>query len=157
MMFIKTEIQETVTGTGKGLFSLEFVKKGSLIANFYEGEGEIMTEKEYQLEQKKGNQLIIMSAIRWVDKYFFSSDSIGPEEYINHSYEPNMLYHCGICLAKHNIKPGDELTVNYQYFLAENDVDSFYDRETGNLVDGLPPKVALLKSAQELVNLLEDY
>ena len=154
IIFIKTEIKKTITG--KGLFSLEFVKKGSLIANFAQDAKGIITEEEYQLEQKKGNQLIIMSAIRWVDKYFLYGDYIGSEEYINHSYEPSMLYHCGICIAARDMKPGDELTVNYQYFLAENDLSSFSDHKTGKLVDGLPPKIALLKSAQELVKLLTE-
>ena len=67
-----------------------------------------------------------------------------------------MLYHCGLFIAKQDIKPGDELTVNYQYFLAENGVYSFSDNETEKLVNGLPPKIALLKSAQELVQLLEE-
>ena len=78
MLFINTEIKETIIG--KGLFSLDFVKKGTLIANFAQDNGGVMTEEEYQLEQKKGNQLIIMSAIRWIDKYFLYNDSIEAEE-----------------------------------------------------------------------------
>jgi hypothetical protein len=64
-----------------------------------------------------------------------------------------MLYHCGIVFAKTDIAIGEELTVDYKYFLATNDVHAFDDRDTGQQVTGLNARDALLASARELIEL----
>ena len=65
-----------------------------------------------------------------------------------------MLYHCGICFAKRDISPGEELTFDYRYIMSQNDIFSFIDKETGQKIDGYSPEEALRKSTQELMKLL---
>ena len=113
----------------------------------------IMTEAEYQDAQRRGEHLIIQSAVRLVGDYFVYNGEITDEEYINHSETPNMLYHCGILFAKRPIAVGDELTVDYKYFLATNDVCAFDDRDSGREVTGLNAKEALLQSCREVMEL----
>jgi len=153
MLYVKTEIRESRVHN-LGLFLLEPVKKGTviLIAN----SSGIMTETDYQSEQAKDNKLISMTAVRLLGRHFIYGDSIGNEEYINHSETPNMLYHCGIFLAARDIDPGEELTVNYKYFLAEQDVCAFYNAETGHTVDGISPADAFIQSAEEVLTLLKE-
>lgn len=67
-----------------------------------------------------------------------------------------MLYHCGISLAARDIAASEELTVNYKYFLAEQDVCAFYDAETGIIVDGIHPADAFIQSAEEVLALLKE-
>ena len=153
MFYVKTEIRESKIA-GRGVFTLEPIKKGQIVANFPRN-AKVITEEEYQEEQRKGNKVIIQSGVRWVGKEFLYKPEIDREEYINHSNSPNLLYHCGICFAKRDINIGEELTANYRYFLAENDVYAFKDNE-GKLIDGLSPKEALLQSSKELVELLEE-
>jgi hypothetical protein len=153
MLYVKTEVRESEVHN-LGLFLLEPVKKGTviLIAN----SNGIMTETEYQSEQAKDNMLISMTAVRLLGRHFIYGDSIGNEEYMNHSETPNMLYHCGICLAARDIAPGEELTVNYKYFLAEQDVFAFNNAETGQKVDGISPADAFIQSAEEVLALLKE-
>jgi len=151
-MFYKTEVRNSGIHN-KGLFILEPVKKGEIIGIMTVNCG-IMTESEYQEEQEKGNEIIIMTGVRWAGKYFLYGNSICNEDYINHSEDPNMLYHCGICVALRDLYPGDELTINYKFLLAENDVYSFIDKETGKKVDGLSWREALIQSTEEFINLL---
>ena len=154
MLYVKTEIKESST-SGKGVFAAEPISKGSVVAILAQATN-VITEEQYQNEQKKGNELVIKTAVRWIGKYFLCKDMIDVEEYINHSEEPSLLYHCGIFFAKRNLNTGDELTVNYRYFLAEKDAYAFVDNKTKKIVDGLPPKQALLESAKELIALLEE-
>ncbi|MBN2531384.1 MAG: SET domain-containing protein [Spirochaetales bacterium] len=156
MLYIKTEIRESlIPGAGEGLFSLEPVKKGRIIANLALS-SRVMTEEEYQEEQRKGNKSVIQTAVRWVGNYFLYTDTIGNADYINHSSPATLLYHCGICFAREDIKAGDELTVDYRYFLAENDVYSFSCGKGNHVVDGLSGRNALLQSARELISLLKE-
>ncbi len=153
MLYVKTEIKNSDVN-GKGLFLLENVKIGQIIALFAEN-SKYITEEEYQEEQRNNNEIIIMSGVRYVGKYFLYTEEIGNEEYINHSSNPTVLYHCGICFAKRDLKIGDELTVDYKYFLATNDVNKFTDKTTNSIVDGIPPHEALLQSTRELLEMLE--
>jgi hypothetical protein len=97
-----------------------------------------------------------MTAVRLLGRSFLYGDTIGNEEYINHSETPNLLYHCGICLATRNIAPGEELTLNYKYFLAEKDLYAFDDIVTGEKVDGISPEDAFSKSAEMVLDLLKE-
>lgn len=156
MLYIKTEVRDSpIPGAGKGLFTLQPVNKGRIIANLAYP-CNIMTEEEYQEEQRKGNKIVIQTAVRWVGKYFLYTDIIEKVDYINHSSNANMLYHCGICFARRNIKAGEELTADYRYFLAENDLYSFENGEDKTNIYGLSGRKALLESAKELMKLLKE-
>ncbi len=152
MMFLYNTEKRASAISGEGLYALERIPKGAVIALFPYEEG-MLTEDEYQEEQRKGNEVIIMSAVGWVGKYFLTNDDIGNEEYINHSGDPNMLYHCGICFAKRDIEPGEELTADYKYFLAGTDVNRFTDSRTKETIDGIDTTSALVESARESIGL----
>jgi SET domain-containing protein len=154
MFFYKVETRDSPIA-GRGVVAAESMPKGSIVG-LLDHHNLILTEKEYQEAQERGEHLIIQSAIRLVGDYFVYNAQITDEEYINHSETPNMLYHCGILFAKTPIAVGDELTVNYKYFLATDDVHSFDDQETEAKVDGLNGKKALQESCKELLELLEE-
>ena len=155
MLYIKCKVKKSELG-GKGLFSQQFIPKGKIIGILAQ-EAMVMSEKSYQSEQRKGNFLVIMTAVRWIGNYFLYGDKITKEEFINHSEKPSMLYHMGVCFALRDIQVDDELTVNYNYFLAEKDENRFESKEKkGKIVDGISPKKALLLSAKELIKLFND-
>jgi SET domain-containing protein len=154
MIFFDAEIKDSQIAQ-MGLFTKEYIKKGSIVGFFMYDSIKIMTEKDYQEEQRKGNSMVIKTACRYVGKYFLYGDSIGYDEHFNHSFTPNILYHCGICFALRDILPGEELTVNYHYLLAEDDVYNFTDIKSGRKVDGISPTKTLVESAKELIKLYE--
>ncbi|MCG7490469.1 SET domain-containing protein [Vibrio sp. Of14-4] len=153
MLMIETEVKNS-TIQGLGLFAAESATKGQLLA-ILSYQADILTEEEYQEKQRQGNDVITWSAVRWIGEVFLTGDKIGPEERINHSVDPTMLYHCGLCFAKTDINIGDELTVDYKYFLANDDVNKFKDSENIK-VDGINSHNALIDSAKELINLFSD-
>jgi len=154
MVLIEAEVKNSPIAQ-KGVFSKQFIKKGTIVSLFMLGNMKIMTEQEYQSEQEKGNTIIIKTACRYVGKYFLYGDQIAEDEHFNHSFTPNILYHCGICFALCDIEPGQELTMNYHFLFAVNDVFRFTDSNSGRLVDGLNPTKSIVESAKELIALLE--
>jgi SET domain-containing protein len=152
MFLYKVETKASAIA-GKGVYALEPILAGSVVCVGYYG-GLLITEKEYQDAQRRGDQLIIQSAVRAVGEYFIYNSELTDDEYINHSGKPNMLYHCGVFFAKRDIAVGEELTVDYKYFLAENDVYAFSDIEAGARVNGIGGKQALLDSCRELMELM---
>jgi SET domain-containing protein len=99
---------------------------------------------------------VTRSGIRWVGRYFLHAKKMPVESFINHSDNPTLLYHCGVSFAYRDLAAGDELTIDYTTFLAEDDVEGFEDVHTGRMLFGLPPREALLKTAERLVQLLRE-
>jgi hypothetical protein len=98
---------------------------------------------------------MIDTGARFVNDIFLYTDGTARlENYINHSFKPNLLYHCGICFAKENISKYTELTVDYKYVLAKGDAVSFADSVTGEVVDGMDDVECLKQSTSELLNIL---
>jgi SET domain-containing protein len=151
MLLYKVETQDSEIA-GRGVYAQEPIAAGAVIG-LLNHQNLILTESQYQEAQRRGDQLIIQSAVRLVGDYFVYNSEITDEEYINHSETPNMLYHCGILFAKAPIAAGDELTVDYKYFLATDDVCAFDDRDSGKKVTGLNAKQALLQSCREVMEL----
>ncbi len=73
---------------------------------------------------------------------------------MNHSEKPNLLYHCGILFALRNIRAGEELTVDYRYFLSPNDANPVHDTKTGKVIKGFNAKKSLRESTKELIKLI---
>lgn len=157
MMLIECESKNSQIAQ-TGLFTKQSIKKGQIISFFIEDGIEYITENKYNEEQNKDNLKVIKGSCRYIDKYFVYYDktdtNIYPEEFFNHSFEPNVLYHCGICFALRDISINEELTINYEYLLSNNDKTQFIDSKTCKLVNGLDSKTSLLKSTKELLNIL---
>jgi len=141
---------------GKGVFSTTSIPRGAIVGDFTH-EYEFLTEDEYQDAQRAGDRFVIQRGSRAFGPLFGYRPRAAQEtevilqndDYTNHSENPTLLYHCGILFARRDIAAGEELTVNYKYILAEGDVTSFVDADTGNLVSGLDGAEALRQSTHE--------
>lgn len=154
MLLVKAEARDSAIA-GKGLFLEQTVLKGTVVS-LHGADAIVLTEQQYQHEQSIGNDLAIRTGIRWVGPYFLVSKSERPEAFINHSKDPSLLYHCGISFARRDLKPGDELTIDYSLFLAEKDVEGFEDSTAEAQVTGMPARDALLLSTEQLLRLLRE-
>lgn len=154
MLFVNAVVQDSPI-SGKGLFVKDPVRKGTVVS-IHGADAVVLTEDQYQAEQRKGNELAIRTGIRWVGRYFLHAKETRPEAFINHSTDPSLLYHCGISFARRDLHPGDELTVDYRFFLAAEDVEAFSDAAQGVPVTGLSPWEALIASTEQLLRLLRE-
>jgi hypothetical protein len=142
--------------TGTGLFTAEPCKKGEVLLLF-SLDSFIIPKELYNQQQKNDNKLMTQTGCRLVGDLFLYTDSrVRLENYINHSFTPNVLYHAGICLAKRDLDPNEELLIDYRYILSEEDDAGFVDQDTGLEVKGLDGRTALKQSAAELLELLSD-
>jgi hypothetical protein len=157
VLLVKTEVRDSPI-EGKGLFVLERVRRGTLIAIFTSGgaiaEGGgaspavrygVMTEHVY-LEKMTDDDVVRYSGARYVREWFVYKDAVHAEDFTNHDDDPNVLYHCGLGFARRDLETGDELTCDYRFFFSSDDYMDLGERK----IWGHPADVALRKSTAEL-------
>ncbi|MBH8561835.1 SET domain-containing protein [Nostoc sp. CENA67] len=164
MLCIKTEVKESnIPNAGKGLFSLDFIHKGSIIfipATIFTI-NKLVLEEEYQEELSKANELPLNTGMRWGSHYFLHSCEtnnntvyIDNTDYINHASNPNLLSCLGLFFALNDINYGDELTLDYRYTGIEKEVEFLTSNQ--ERIIGFSAKEALLQSAQKLISILNE-
>lgn len=151
---VKKLVVKKSTVSGSGIFADEDIKKGDVVM-IWSIDCNIITETNYNIEQANGNQNMIKTGARFVDGYFlYTSETPRVEDNMNHSFNPNILYHCGICFALRDIECGEELFVNYKYVLSKGDHAGFVDEQTGIYVDGMDSIDCLKETTTQLLILL---
>ena len=152
MLRYKTDIKKSDIA-GLGLFAGEDIPKGSVIALWCPDTGHGTKTLEEYLDNrihKADDRVFQMTCCRWLDDLFVYGYEVREDGYINHSFDPSMLYYLGICFARKEIKKGDELTINHEYILTDNDPWSFVDSKTGKKVDGMTSEQYYRDAAQKL-------
>jgi hypothetical protein len=145
-----------ISGAGLGLFADEDIKKGTIVLIF-SLDAFTISKNEYDSQQSDNNDLMMTTGCRFIGDIFLYTDSrVRFENYINHAFEPNLLYHAGLCIATSDIKRGAELTLDYGLILSENDKYSFIDTKTNKYVCGLSGTDALKASTRKLMDLIND-
>lgn len=158
MLCIKTEVKESdIPNAGKGLFSLEFAPKGSIVylPTPFSPKEKFLLEKEYREELRTRDEFPLNAGVRWGGDYFFCSlETPDNTDYINHANHPNLLSCLGFFFALHDIHCGDELTLDYRYLEFAGEAKLITSEQ--EKIIGLSAKEALLQSAKKLINLLNE-
>ena len=152
-MFVKTEVRET-DKYGKALFAAEPVRRGTIVCSFTLGSG-VTTEQEYVRAVAENRQPVTRTGTRYAGKYFTFGNEDAPYNFVNHSFNPTLLCHCGVVVALRDVKAGEELTLDYRTLIDTTDVGIYNDAVTGREIRGLSAKETLLKTARELIALVE--
>ena len=153
LMFAKTEVRESGI-FGKGLFAAERVAAGTLVCCFTVG-SEVITEEQFVHGCAEGVRRVLRTGTRYAGRYYTVGNEGAPYNFINHAFEPNLLSHCGLVLAKRDVAPGEELTLDYRLLVDPSDVAAYDDAATGRPIRGLPAKETILRTARELIALVE--
>ncbi|MGM3306667.1 SET domain-containing protein-lysine N-methyltransferase [Anabaena sp. WFMT] len=158
MLCIKTQVKKSnIPNAGKGLFSLDFAPKGSVIFLPITGStiDRVILEEPYREELTKSDNFPLNAGMRWGGHYFLCcSQNPDKADYINHANNPNLLSCLGFFFALHDIHCGDELTLDYKYLELAKEA-SLQINEQEKII-GLSAKEALFQSAKELINLLNE-
>jgi len=117
MLLIKTEIKDSKIH-GLGLYTLQTIKKGDIIAKLNEFDIKISIEE------------IPPMYIEFFNHYFGKQKEyyqvyFDNMRFMNHSDDPNCINtNNGLCIAIKDIDIGDELTCDYSFFcdLWKNDI-----------------------------------
>jgi SET domain len=152
-MFIACEVRESQI-FGKGLFVTEPVSKGKIICFFSTG-ASVITEPEFLHAVRTGDHAIIRTGTRHAGKFFTHGNAQEPYTFLNHSFTPNLLCHCGMVLTRRDIAVGEELTVDYRTLVDDTDEGIYSDAASGIEIRGFSARQTLLKTARELIEILE--
>ena len=153
-MFIRVEVRPS-TIFGSGLFPLDPVPRGTVVCSFTT-DSRIITEDEYVKAVADEKYLIVRTGTRYVGKYFtYTDDPNSDWNFFNHSFDPNLLVHCGIVVATRDIAPGEELTVDYRTLIDDTQVGVYNDATTGRPIRGFAARDTLLRTARHLIDLVE--
>jgi hypothetical protein len=152
-MFVETEVRDTGV-YGKALFAAQPVPKGAIVCCFTLGSG-VVTEREYVAAVAENRQPVTRTGTRYCGKYFTYGNVDEPYNFINHSFRPNLLCHCGVVLAAREVAAGEELTLDYRTLIDTTDVGIYNDAVTGREIRGLGARETLLRTARELIALVE--
>lgn len=139
-----------IPGAGQGLYLEEPVGRGRIVvapdaipATF--GWDEVRAQPD--------PSAAMAAAVRWFeDRYTISLD--WPDEcFLNHSFEPNGLWHLGFVFAARDLDAGEELTVDYRHLLPEGEPEAFRDAATGREIIGFSWAESLASSTRALAAL----
>ncbi len=131
MILIDTEVRDTLSKRGMGLFSKEFIPKGTIIWEFNR-----LIDKEIPYEEIEN---LPNSVKVFLKKYGYVEKSTGiclfdgmNDRFMNHSRDPNVIFDDsprGVGIAAVDIKVGDEITCDYRSFDEESKEDLGFDEE----------------------------
>ena len=152
-MFIRTEVRDSNI-FGKGLFAAESVAKGKIICFFAIG-AELITEERYLAAIAAGEHPIIRTGTRLAGKYYTIGNESEPYTYLNHSFEPNLLCHCGIVIARRAIGAEEELTLDYRTLIDETDLGTYADQASGQTIRGFDAAKTFVQTAREFIEIIE--
>jgi SET domain-containing protein len=153
-MFIPVEVRPSSI-FGKGLFPMRRVKRGTVICSFTT-DSKVITEEEYLAAIQEDRYLIVRTGTRYVGKYFTCTQDPDTDlNFFNHSFEPNLLVHCGVVIALRDIPAGEELTIDYRHLIDDTEIGVYNDANSGRPIRGLPARQTLLETSRKLIALLE--
>src|SRR5579859_6296361 len=146
-MFVPVEVRDSNI-FGKGLFPLEGVKRGTIVCSFTT-DAKVITEREYMDAIEKNEYLIVRTGTRYVGKYFTHTEEPDTElNFFNHSFEPNLLCHCGVVIALRDIAVGEEFTVDYRTLVDSTDIGVYNDAKSGQVIKGFSARETLLRTTR---------
>lgn len=144
-------LDSAIPGAGKGLFVDEPVAAGRIIVA---PDAIDRTHSLADIRSSTDLSAQLHSAARWFeDRYTLSPD--WPDEcFVNHSFRPSGLWHLGFIFAAHELRAGDEVTVDYRHLLPPGEAEAFDDAVTGEKIIGYSWDVSLAASTQALAALI---
>jgi len=165
---ILADIEVRTSGIeGRGVFLTQNVEKGELLIIYTYGISELIHKDQHDEAcrdfDNSPNPDIVNSSIRYVHNWFIYDAYTRHDtcfgscdgDFVNHSFTPSMIYHCGLCFASRDLKAGDELTVDYSHFLSE-DIEGFTDMKSGRRIKGVSGKRAFISSIKKLNEIYKD-
>lgn len=141
-----------IPGAGQGVFLSEPVKAGRVIVA-PEGIPRVYTWNEVLAQPDQASALA--ASVRWFEDRFTVTLEWPDECYINHSFQPNGLWHLGFVFAARDIAADEELTVDYRHILGEGQREEFNDAVTGESIVGWSWAESLRRSTADLARLTE--
>jgi hypothetical protein len=151
-MYVATEIRPSPI-YGSGLFALEPIPAGRIICFFSIG-AQVITEERFLQAVREEEKPIVRTGTRFAGHYFTIGNEQEPYTYLNHSFTPNLLCHCGMVLARQPIAAEEELTLDYRTLIDDTEIGTYCDANSGREIRGFGARETLLRTSRELVDII---
>ena len=140
----------SIPGAGKGLFLQAPVARGRVVVAPDDIRG---TQRWEQVRARPDAEAAMAASVRWFEDQCTVSLDWPDECFVNHSFQPNGLWHLGFIFAARALQPGEELTVDYRHLLPEGEREAFRDAASGEPIIGFSWAESLARSTRELAAL----
>lgn len=139
-----------IPGAGQGLYLEEPVARGRIVVA---PDAIPSTFAWDEVRAQPDPSAAMAAAVRWFEDRYTISLDLPDECYLNHSFEPNGLWHLGFVFAARDLAAGEELTVDYRHLLPEGEAEAFRDAATGREIIGFSWAESLASSTRALAAL----
>jgi hypothetical protein len=151
MFLVALEVRDSgIPGAGKGVFLTHAVEAGKVIAAPDRVPGVLSADEVAALPK---DSIAYHSAVCWFEDRFCTMDEWSDECFINHSFEPNCLWHLSFVIARSRLEAGTELTIDYRHLLGSGVSSEFADQASGQVFEGKPWTEVMAWNARELVRI----
>ena len=143
----------TIPNAGKGLFADELIPKGSILG-FPDNIQQVYSRE--QLLALPSDSPEFQTSVRWFEDCYAADPDYSDAYYINHSFEPNCLWHLGFVFAREDILAGVEITLDYRVLMDNDPEFGFMDETTGKMICGFAWEEKMIFNSQQLLILFKD-
>lgn len=143
--------QSGIAGAGQGLFLEEPVTAGRVITA---PDGITHSWRLQDILASPELAAQFHASARWFEDRYTLSPEWPDECYLNHSFEPNGLWHLGFVFALKDLPQGTEITIDYRHLLPPGQSEHFIDAASGERIVGLSWPESLAQSTRALAGLL---
>lgn len=151
MWLIQFELRDSPIDR-QGVFALEPVRAGRVVSVWRRLC--LLDEARYLASCREEGE-VRRSCVRLIGGHYAHEDGGShPDDYINHSPDPNVLYHMGVLIALRDVRVGEELTIDYNTYFSGAANEYFEDAVTGRGVVGMTPRESLMRACEALLGVL---
>jgi hypothetical protein len=141
----------SIADAGKGFFLEENVRAGRVLmaptnVTHTVSLAEIMSPQSHPEAS---------TSVVWFEDQCVTSPDLPDDYFINHSFEPNGLWHLGFVFALRDLDAGEELCLDYRHLIAPGYTLEFCDGATGREITGYDWRTNLGITTRQLLRLVD--
>ena len=138
---------------GQGFFLAQDVPAGSVIVAPDRIDRTLSFD---EVDALPAGSLALNTSARWFEDRYTVSPAWPDDCYVNHSFEPNGLWHLAFIFAARDLLAGQELTIDYRFLLAPGVQIGFLDSLTGQPIVGHSWAYHITRSSQALAAVMQE-
>lgn len=140
-----------VSGAGKGFWLEQDVRAGAVLIAPARVSETVTLEEIFSPESHPAAD----TSVVWFENHCVVSPDYPDDFFINHSFEPNAVWHLGFVFALRELKRGEELFLDYRHLVAPGRALDFVDGATGQPIVGYSWKDSLRITSAQVLGLAE--
>jgi hypothetical protein len=139
--------RSTIPGAGKGFFVEEDVAAGRVLMAPARVTATARLSEVFSTDPPPGAD----TSVVWFEDCCIVSPELADDHFINHSFEPNGVWHLGFVFSLRALRAGEELLLDYRHLIAPGHTLAFRDAATGRAITGYDWKTSFAIGARQVL------